>query len=236
MLKTVFFDLDGTLLPMDQDKFVKAYLSKLAKRMAPLGYDPDLLVKSIWAGTEQMVKNDGSQTNETVFWQSFTQIFGPDSMKDLPVFEDFYRNEFQNVQSDCGFNPQAAEAIHAIHNMGLATVLATNPIFPAIATESRIRWAGLQPEQFQLITTYENSSCSKPNPAYYQEIMDKLQLNPAECLMVGNDAQEDLAAAKAGMAVFLLTDCLIDRKQTDLSTIPHGSFPELLAYLTELQK
>jgi len=32
--------------------------------------------------------------------------------------------------------------------MGFRVALATNPIFPAIATEKRIRWAGLTPEDF----------------------------------------------------------------------------------------
>ena len=47
--------------------------------------------------------------------------------------------------------------MHAVKELGLRAVLATNPIFPAVATRSRIRWAGLEPEDFELCTTYENS-------------------------------------------------------------------------------
>lgn len=46
-ITTVLFDLDGTLLPMDQDVFVKDYLKRLAMRMAGHGYDPDALVAAI---------------------------------------------------------------------------------------------------------------------------------------------------------------------------------------------
>ena len=60
MVKTIMFDLDGTLLPMDQEAFLKSYLGRMAKKMAPHGYDPDLLVKSIWKGTGAMVMNDGN--------------------------------------------------------------------------------------------------------------------------------------------------------------------------------
>ena len=49
-IKVVLFDLDGTLLPMDQDEFVKAYFGGIAKKLAPYGYEPNKLVKSIWAG------------------------------------------------------------------------------------------------------------------------------------------------------------------------------------------
>ena len=63
-IKAVLFDLDGTLLPMDQDEFIKTYMSRLAKYMAPYVYDPDLLLKGLWMGTGAMVKNDGRKTNE----------------------------------------------------------------------------------------------------------------------------------------------------------------------------
>lgn len=113
-------------------------------------------------------------------------------------------------------------------------ILATNPIFPAIATESRIRWAGLAPENFELYTTYENSRFCKPNPDYYRDILARCGLQPSECIMVGNDVGDDMVAKELGMQVFLLTDCLINPKNTDVSVYPHGSFQELKAFLLSL--
>ena len=112
--------------------------------------------------------------------------------------------------------------------------LATNPIFPAVATESRIRWAGLQPEDFELYTTYENSRYCKPNLNYYRDIVEQLDLTPEECLMVGNDVAEDMVVRELGMNVFLLTDCLINSAQKDISVYPNGGFPELLALIRSL--
>ena len=127
----------------------------------------------------------------------------------------------------------AEEAVKRVRSLGLIPVLATNPIFPAVATRARIGWAGLNREDFALVTTYENSRHCKPNPAYYQDILEELGLSPEECVMVGNDATEDLAAAKLGIPVFLLTDCLINKHGTDLTELPHGGFDELMAYLQE---
>ncbi|MDD5864049.1 MAG: HAD family hydrolase [Firmicutes bacterium] len=234
MLTTILFDLDGTLLPMDQEVFVKDYLGRLAQKMVPHGYDPQLLVKAVWKGTGAMVKNDGRQSNEAVFWQVFTGIFGEKAMSDLPLLEEFYETEFQEAQHSCGFNPAAAETVRTLHDMGYTTALATNPLFPPVATQSRIRWAGLEPEDFAFITTYDNSSFCKPNPDYYREILGKLHLNAGECLMVGNDVGEDMIAKTLGMRVFLLTDCLINRDGGDISQYPHGSFPELLSYIRSL--
>ena len=234
MTKAILFDLDGTLLPMDQEVFVRDYLGRMAAFLAPHGYDPQSLIKAVWAGTGAMVKNDGKALNEDVFWYVFNSILGRDAKQDLALFEEFYRTEFQKAKDSCGFNPAAVEAIRQIKAMGYRLILATNPLFPAIATYSRARWAGLNPEDFELVTTYENSRFCKPNPDYYREILGKIALDGSQCLMVGNDVGEDMVAQKLGMKTFLLTDCLINKTAEDITQYPHGSFPELLHYIRSL--
>lgn len=233
-IKIILFDLDGTLLPMDQDVFVKAYMKGLAAYMVPHGYDPQLLLEGLWKGTGAMVQNDGAKTNEVVFWEVFSAIVGKDARKDEAIFRTFYETEFQKAKAACRFVPRAAEIVRDLKKRGFQVVLATNPLFPAIATQNRIRWAGLTPEDFDLYTTYEHSSSCKPNLAYYREIMAKIGSTPEECLMVGNDVEEDMVAQDLGMKTFLLTDCLINRKKADISQWPHGGFEALSAYLESI--
>ncbi len=231
-ITTVLFDLDGTLLPMDQDVFVKTYFGLLAKRLAPFGYEPTDLIKAVWAGTMAMIKNTGKKTNEEVFWDDFAARYGEDSRKDLPKFDEFYREDFDKVKEVCGFNTKAKEVIDLLKEKGIRVALATNPIFPAIATQKRIAWAGLVPEDFELYTTYENSNYCKPNPEYYKEIINKLGVKPEECLMVGNDVSDDMVAERLGVKVFLLTDCLINETDTDVSDFPNGSFDDLIEFIS----
>ena len=183
-LTTVLFDMDGTLLPMDNDAFTKGYFKLLAAKLTPHGYDARQLVDGIWAGTAAMVANDGSQSNEAAFWKKFAGILGEKALADKPLFDEFYEKEFQTAKGLCGLNPNAAIAVHTVKEMGLRVALATNPIFPAVATQSRIRWAGLEPEDFELYTTYENIGYCKPNPDYYREITTRLGVSPEECLMM----------------------------------------------------
>ena len=163
-LKAVLFDLDGTLLPMDQEKFMKLYFGGLAKKLAPYGYDPQKLIDTIWAGTGAMVKNDGSRTNEAAFWETFEKLLEKPCRQDEPIFDFFYRNEFIAAKEACGYVPEAKEIVDFLKEQGVTVILATNPLFPSIATENRMAWAGLSPEDFALYTTYENSSFCKPNP------------------------------------------------------------------------
>lgn len=233
-MNTVLFDLDGTLLPMDQDEFTAGYFKLLARKMAPCGYDEKQLVDAIWAGTAAMVKNDGSRSNEEAFWERFSGIYGEKAGKDKPLFDAFYRCEFQEAREICGFQPKASDIVRRLKVRGMRLVLATNPIFPAVATESRIRWAGLSPEDFEWYTTYENIGYCKPNPEYYREILRRLGMGPEDCLMVGNDVTEDMAAETVGMKVFLLTDCLINREKAELGRYPHGGFEELTVYIEKI--
>lgn len=233
-ITTVLFDLDGTLLPMDQDVFIKDYFGRLARKLAPYGYEPKKLIEGVWAGTKAMVQNTGAATNEEAFWTACDAYLGCEASKDKAIHTDFYQNEFNEVKGVCGFELMAAQIVGWLKEKGIRVVLATNPLFPSIATENRIRWAGLQPEDFEYFTTFENSHYCKPNLDYYREILEKRSLKPEECLMVGNDVGEDMVTEQLGMKTFLLTDCLINKENKDISQYPNGGFAELDAYLKEL--
>ena len=235
LIKYIFFDLDGTLLPMDKDKFLKAYLGSMARKLCPLGYNGEELIGAIWKGSERMVANDGSKLNEEVFWDAFVEMCGERVRRDYSHFEDFYNNDFDKVRSSCGYNPDTPPVISQLKAKGYKLVLATNPLFPAVATECRIRWAGMDKTDFELVTTYENSRHCKPNLDYYRDILCKFGINPEECVMVGNDVDEDMIAAELGMRVYLVTDCLINRKNKDISVYPNGDLKGLIDYLSFIE-
>ena len=95
-----FFDLDGTLLPMNQRRFVEFYMPLLAARFEHRGIPPEQLTGAVWKGVEAMAFNDGSCVNEEVFWDCFERQL---SIRREEVEEevlDFYANEFnQAIQS-----------------------------------------------------------------------------------------------------------------------------------------
>jgi len=235
-ITTILFDLDGTLLPMDQDAFVKAYITGLTNAAEPAGYSPMILSASIMAGTAAMVRNTGEKSNKEVFWDTLEKTYGMSVRNDIHLFDEFYATGFQKIKDVCGFTPKAAELIQCIKEKGYRVALATNPLFPKVATESRIRWAGLKPEDFEIYTTYENACYCKPNLNYYKNILKHLQVTPEECLMVGNDVSEDMIAEKLGMKVFLLTDCLINKHEADISVYHHGDMDDLFEFIDALKK
>ncbi|MDE6047540.1 MAG: hypothetical protein K2F56_02815, partial [Anaeroplasmataceae bacterium] len=120
-----------------------------------------------------------------------------------------------------------------LKNKKFELILATNPIFPLIAQTKRLAWAGIKDSDFSWITSYENSHYCKPNLKYYEEILSHFPYQPNECLMIGNDVGEDMIAKELGMQVFLLTDCLINKDNVDISIFPHGDYAMLFSYLNQ---
>ncbi|MBP5618763.1 MAG: HAD family hydrolase [Clostridia bacterium] len=237
MLKAIWFDLDGTLLPMESlDEFIAAFLRDVSAKAAPLGFEPKALAKAVWEATGAVIANDGSRPNDEVFHEVIRAKYGNRAADLDRLFDEYYRGEFNDLAQMCGRDPVVAETVAALKQKGLTLVLASKPIFPLVAQEARMRWAGVDPADFAHITGAENCAFCKPAPAYYAEILGKLGLRPEECLMIGNDVDDDLTAEKVGVPVFLTTDWLINRPGKDIAPLPHGTFKDVLGYVEGLMK
>lgn len=231
MLKAVLFDLDGTLLPLDQDAFLHEYLKRLSVKAA--GYaPPDRFVKQLMASTLNMTANrEPDRTNQQVFAADFYPKLGVPEETLLPVLEDFYEVEFGKIRTITKANPAARQAVKAVLARGLDAVVATNPVFPISAIRQRLDWAGVADLPFKLVTSYEDSHFCKPNAEYFLEVAERIGRQPEECMMVGNDAAEDMAAASVGMRTYLVKDHLINPTGEAPRADHIGTLAELAAFL-----
>lgn len=235
MIDTILIDLDGTLLHFSQKAFIDAYFAKLGKVFAGMGMDAGTSVKAVWAGTKAMVLNDGSRTNAERFWAEFAGYMSltDEQCRDVEAACDsFYVNEFDTVKSVMIPNDVAGRLVRALHSKGYTVVLATNPLFPACAVSTRLKWIGLTEQDFLLTTNYSNSSYCKPNPEYYREVFAKLGKAPEQCLMAGNNPAEDMIAGLLGAETFLVTDCLENENGADITQFRHGTLAEFEAHIS----
>ena len=232
---TVLFDLDGTLIGMDQDEFIRLYFEVMLDKLRHIGYDAETTLEKLENSIRATKRNDGTVTNEVRFWQALDGELGgvPDDLREAVL--SFYSDDFSLVlKGSCTAYPRANEVLECAKCKGLRLILATNPLFPAVATYARIRLGGMLPENFEYITAYENSSYCKPNPDYFTELLAKLGVSPEECVMIGNDTRDDFSAHALGIPVFVNTEGLINRDNVDLSLYPHGGFDELISYIESL--
>ena len=230
-MKHILFDMDGSLLPMDLNVFAAKYIETISKTMAQYGYSPKEFAAAIWKGNVAMVENDGAETNENRFWNCFARELGNRVYADANRLNAYYDNGFDEALAVCGFDEKAGKTLKALKDMGYSLTLASNPIFPKAAQLKRAVRAGVDPDVFDFVTSYENMNYCKPNINYYRQILSYLGCRAEDCLMVGNDVNEDMVASELGIKVFLLPACVINKYNKDISIYPQGDFDDLLAFV-----
>jgi FMN phosphatase YigB (HAD superfamily) len=207
MTLTLLLDLDDTLLNTNIDSFIPAYFQSLAKELAP-HIAPELMIRALMAGTKRMMENeDFSQTLEQVFNAEFyPQIKSPHE-KIADAIENFYDHIFPTLSSVTTPKPEAKPFIDWAFSQGFRIAIATDPLFPRKATYHRLRWAGFEPEQFEIVSSFEHFHFTKTHPAYYAEILGRMGFPDGPVLMVGNDMERDICPAqKLGLATYHVDD------------------------------
>ena len=233
MLNTILFDLDATLLPMEMDEFVQKYFHEMGVMFHDL-IDGKLLAKYVMECTELMVKNTEDRRNEEVFFTRFSELIDGDLVVYQARFDEFYDTRFLNVRSCTHQNESMIKAVKLFQEKGYDLVLATNPLFPMKANHHRIRWAGLSPDDFSYIASFESNTYCKPNLDYYREILTAINKSPEDCMMVGNDALEDMVAGNLGIKTFLVEDYLLNKHHVEIKADHRGLYDDFYAFVERL--
>ncbi|WP_313119407.1 HAD family hydrolase [Proteiniclasticum ruminis] len=228
-INTILFDLDGTLLSIDMKEFEEIYYTSLSNAFKSI-IAPDNFMAILYSSMKAMVKNKENRTNEEVFMSVMKEHVG----EELPAFQKhfihYYENDFSVLRDAVNKNTDMLEALEILKEKGYELVIATNPLFPKFAIDQRIQWAELVHEDFSHITYFEDSHYCKPNVEYYSEILETIGKNPQECMMVGNDAEEDLAAGALGITTYLITNHLLNRKSLEYTADHEGTYKDFLMF------
>lgn len=234
MIKAIMFDLDGTLLCMDNMLFIKYYYKLLTKRMAKYGYDANELIENVTKATYKVMANDGFKTNRECFFENFIKYMGDKLHTDINSleceFNDFYNNEFNEIKKIVGENKEVNEILDYVRNLNLKVIVATTPVFPYVAVDNRLAWINEKIDNFDYVSTYENSHYAKPNPKYYLELLEKNDLKIDEVIMVGNDMIDDIKPClELGIKCFFLDNYALNEDSN--INVARGDFKALKAYV-----
>jgi FMN phosphatase YigB (HAD superfamily) len=236
MITSILFDLDGTLLENDMERFMPSYLAALSRRLAPV-VPGDTLVSALMAATRSMMKpHDRAKTNEEVFWADFLPRLRCSREDVLPLLDEFYHVDFATLRELTSPMPGASVTVHAAFTAGLTVAIATQPVFPLTAIEQRLQWAGVDGLPYALVTSFEIMHATKPDPAYYREVCQRIGHSPSACLMVGNDPDADIRPARAaGLHTFLLAG-QGEEQDPDLHAEHRGTLHDLHQLVSSLHR
>lgn len=235
-VKALLFDLDGTLLGNDTEAFLQHYVPALAG-VAGHHVPPERFVAQLLCATEAMIKsNDPTTTNEEVFAAAFYEPLGLVRAEWEPRFARFYAEDYPALSRLTGARPAARRVLDLAQARGHALVVATNPVFPRVALMERLRWAKVADYPWDLITDYETMHHCKPSLGYYHEIAALIGRRPDQCLMIGNDVEEDMVAGRTGMLTFLETSQPIQRRPGPTGADFAGTLDELYQLLSAVPR
>jgi FMN phosphatase YigB (HAD superfamily) len=231
--EALLFDLDGTLIQVEMQSFIPAYLRDLA------GYfrdrvEPERFVGVARKAVHALLQGGDKQRTNRERYLAFIETH-----LDIPgnLFEerlnDWVEQEMEELAGHVTSVAAARPLLDYCFGLGIPVALATNPVFPAAMVEARVEWAGLGDYPFSQVTSYENTRYCKPHKAYYSDLLELIGARANRCLMVGNDTMHDLAAAEIGMPTFLADTFLIDRLDGDYASDYRGSLEDLLDLLRE---
>jgi FMN phosphatase YigB (HAD superfamily) len=196
MTLTLLLDLDDTLLETNTEIFIPAYFQALSKYLYEY-VKPEVMLPALMAGTKSMLASETpAKTLQEVFEAEFYPKLGIPKVQLNDRIDYFYDNIFPELESVTKRREGAQELIDSAFEKGYRVVIATDPLFPRKATQHRVRWAGLNPERFELISSFETFHFSKSHPAYYAEVLGRLGWPDGPVLMVGNDVERDLIPAQ----------------------------------------
>jgi FMN phosphatase YigB (HAD superfamily) len=231
-IQAVLFDLDGTLIDVDMQRFVPGYLRRLTENMGAQ-VNPQRATRALHQAVAAMFANaDGKVTLENILLGVLQSQLDLSPASYAASLERFCRNDLESLRPMVKGHPLSPQLIEASLARGWQTVLATNPIFPRAVIGARLAWGALDSEDFDHITAYETAHFCKPNPTFFEEILERLQLPAGVCLMVGNDTEHDLVAGQVGMQTCLLTPWSIRRFGASFKADWQGTHDELLAMIT----
>ncbi|MDO4442467.1 MAG: HAD hydrolase-like protein [Slackia sp.] len=232
---TVFFDLDGTLLPIDTGEFMRAYTVSLGEFAHDNGLDGRGVMTALLEGVKAMATHDGTHSNHDVFWSAFAKSSGLDAQTTETLFDRYYEERFNDIARLVTPNPAAARAIATLKSKGYAVALTTMPMFPLKAVHARLKWAGLDAADFAFVTDYATATSVKPQVAYYEEALRRAGVDASNVLMVGNNTREDGAAYRAGCDIYFVTDNLIESEDgLDAESHKHGTLEDFARFCEEL--
>jgi HAD superfamily hydrolase (TIGR01549 family) len=234
MKLSLLVDLDNTLLGNQMADFLPVYLNSLSLKFPR--WSREEFVQHLMAATQVMIRKDlPENTLEQVFDQVFYPALGIEKASLAPDLYRFYMNEYGDLGYLTQRRPEAIELVQKAFSENWDVVVATNPIFPKIAIQERLNWAGFSKSTpFKLITSFEEFHFSKPNPAYFAEILANLGCPDLPVVMIGDNLEDDiLPASRIGISGYLVTNHPVPLPEKMDSPIQQGPLNDVFPWLVQ---
>lgn len=208
MIKAILFDLDNTLLylqppPHGYAAAFDASLNEYFQTTWGQQFATQIIRTAVLALCEKQTPQD---SNSSFILSRIVNTVNRTLDELRADFAAYFETLYPYLQRCTQPIPVMAELVDELLSGGdYAVVIAADPIVNLSSVLQRLKWAGLpaEPKRYALITHSDNMHFSKPQPAYFAEILARIGVEPDEALMVGDSLEADIhPAAQIGLHTF----------------------------------
>ncbi|WP_433761188.1 HAD family hydrolase [Nocardia sp. CA-135398] len=230
MNRIVLWDLDGTLVRLRRRRF-KALMPLVAAQVFRELTPPHRFLRVLSGVLRQVRANDTEHTNTDLMVRLLAERLGVEPDAVAFQLKSLAEKGFPRLRHCFPPEPSALDTVTRLREAGTVQVVATNPLWPDSTVTTRLGWGGYDPSAFTFRTSGENMRRSKPRIEFYRELLDRLDAEPGECVMIGNDAANDAPAARIGIPVFLVNvpESAVPQEYSGL--VSTGDWPRLREWL-----
>jgi len=186
MIKVVIYDLDNTLV-----NFMEV------KRKAVAAAADAMIDAGLIASKEETIRR--------IFF-----MYDREGIEDQRVFDKMLEEEYGSIdyrilaagivgyrrakEGNMVLYPHVRTTITHLLKMGLKLAIVSDA--PRMSVWTRLVTLGLD-SYFDTVVTLDDTGKKKPDPAPFRVVLQKLNVRPEECIMVGDWAERDIVGAKA---------------------------------------
>jgi len=223
MIKAVVCDLDDTLY--DEATYVASGLRAVARHMAArYAVDADTLYRVMQTDIDHHGRG-------TAFNAALRAVGQPDGQREVDALVNIYRQHRPAIS----LYPDAAHFLNEFlkANEPRKISLVTDGL--ALMQKNKVAALGIA-DRFNAIVYCWELNAPKPNPAGLKEAINRLEVSPQECVMIGDRIDHDMQPAKAlGMTTIRLLRGRFKYDESATDTVD-ASFHDLAPVLDYIEK
>lgn len=202
-IEAVLLDMDGTLLDLNFDNYF--WLEHLPKRYAEVNNQPVKQVKP-WLIEQIMAEKGRLNWYSLNFWSERFNL----NLVELK----------QEVAHLIGYRADALSFLQQLNLTNKKIILATNADLPSLELKLPLTQLNTQIEKIYSSASFQ---APKEEQAYWQQLQEAENLNPARCLLI-DDNESVLQAAQAFGIQHLIS---IQQPDTQQTTANFSQFPAI---------